>query len=356
MPAAPAQAKEAPMALRTLGIAASGINAQLAQQASAASNSANALTPAFAPTRVSNNSLSGGGVSTQSARVHSHGSLIITGNPLDLAIGGAGFFVLGDKKALKLSRDGRFSVDAEGYLVSIDGERLTPEIRFSSGTQNAHISRYGDVIAQGERGREYIGTIELATVSNPLGLRVNGGTALEVTAAAGRIVRGFPGESGFGLLVQGGIEASSTSLDEEILSAIVAVRAFSANARVLRLAAKTSEELADLIARHQRRKGGAGSTDIDLRRSQVADLVSRMPSGTSRLAGQPLSEEVRAHLRARRLSAAAIAKEPFSARSALIERFTPTREDAEASSSFLAQEIRLARRRGFEIYQRRLGA
>ena len=55
------------------------------------------------------------------------GSYRPTGNPLDLAIGGDGFFVVGTPEGEQWTRGGAFSIDAKGYLVDADGNAVLGE-------------------------------------------------------------------------------------------------------------------------------------------------------------------------------------------------------------------------------------
>ncbi len=55
----------------------------------------------------------------------SQGNITTTQNPLDVAINGAGFYRLSTNGTVSYSRNGQFSLDKDGYLVSNNGARLT---------------------------------------------------------------------------------------------------------------------------------------------------------------------------------------------------------------------------------------
>lgn len=110
------------------GVALSGLNAAWNRLRSTANNVANVSTPGFKQSRaelVDMGSVPGGvRVSTVTAQT-SQGTLQFTGNALDLAVSGNGYFALNDNGSTVYSRDGSFHLDRDGYMVNNQGQRLT---------------------------------------------------------------------------------------------------------------------------------------------------------------------------------------------------------------------------------------
>lgn len=165
------------------------------------------------------------------------GNLENTANPLDMAIGGDGFFQLVNAEGdLVYTRDGSFKLNAEGQVVTSNGYFLEPGITFPADTEAVSITPDGIVMASiyGQTDAEEVGTIELARFINPGGLKSLGGNMYAETEASGQSIIGAPTSDGFGSLEQGWIENSNVELVEEMVNMITAQRAYDLNSKVIR--------------------------------------------------------------------------------------------------------------------------
>ncbi|RKY53497.1 MAG: flagellar basal-body rod protein FlgG, partial [Candidatus Neomarinimicrobiota bacterium] len=175
-------------------------------------------------------------------RSFSQGAIEETGNPLDIAINGKGFFqILRPDGNYAYTRDGALQINSKGSIVTSTGLSLFPEIAIPEGVSGVNISQDGviSVIIQGQPEPEEIGQLELATFMNPAGLRAIGGNLFEQTEASGEPSYGLPGEEGFGSVVQGYLEKSNVDVVQEMIKLIVSQRAYEINSK----AVKTSEEI-----------------------------------------------------------------------------------------------------------------
>ena len=131
----------------------------------------------------------GSGVSLQgTSKINTQGTLTETGNALDMAIEGSGFFqVQRPDGSIAYTRAGNFSVTAEGTVVTSDGLPLIPQITVPEGATSVTVGNDGTVSAtlQGEATPTQLGQIELATFMNAAGLSAIGGNLLVESAASG---------------------------------------------------------------------------------------------------------------------------------------------------------------------------
>jgi flagellar basal-body rod protein FlgG len=182
-------------------------------------------------------------------RMHSEGDLQQTGNPLDLAIEGNGFFpVTLPSGETAYTRDGAFKLSQEGKLVNADGYALGTEISIPPEAQNVSIGADGTVTATVPSSPTpvEVGKIQLATFANPAGLAASGRNLLKETAASGTAVTGAPGENGIGSLSQGTRELSNVKVVEEMIDLISGQRAYEINSRVIKAADEMLQETAQL--------------------------------------------------------------------------------------------------------------
>lgn len=165
-----------------------------------------------------------------------------TNNPLDIAINGDGFLqVRRTDGTIAYTRDGSLKISADGQLVNSQGYIIEPGIIFSSFTQDISIARDGtiEVVEAGQSAAVKIGQLELAKFINPAGLHAIGNNLYIETTASGQPILGTPGSEGFGELTQGALEASNVDVVEEMISMIVAQRAYEINSKTI----KTVEEM-----------------------------------------------------------------------------------------------------------------
>ncbi|MDI6703793.1 MAG: flagellar basal-body rod protein FlgG [bacterium] len=176
-------------------------------------------------------------VSTQ--KMHDQGSPYETGNPLDIAIIGEGFFrVLLPDGTIAYTRDGAFKRSSDGRMVTSDGYILEPEIVLPDDASGGDITISEDgavsVILPGETTHTEIGHIELARFINPAGMKSIGKNLFRETDSSGAPFIGEPCLDGLGYLKQRFLERSNVNIVDEMVGMIVAQRAYELNARAIR--------------------------------------------------------------------------------------------------------------------------
>ncbi len=178
-------------------------------------------------------------------RNFSMGSLQLTGNPLDLAIEGNGFFqVLMPDGTYAYSRDGSFKISADGQIVTSDGFYMQPGITIPADASDINISADGlvAVLIPGESEPQEIGQIELAKFINPAGLQSIGHNLFILSPASGDPILGNPALEGFGRINQGYLEMSNVEIVDEMVNMIIAQRAYEINSKAI----QTSEEMTQI--------------------------------------------------------------------------------------------------------------
>lgn len=224
-------------------------SALVTQQASldiVSNNLANAATPGFKASRADlvdvrpadlpfSEPAGGGGVwMAGTTRDFSQGTLTWTGNPLDMAIDGPGFFRVrlnGDRWAY--TRDGTFHRDGDGRLVTSAGHYVDTDAQFQPEDSTIYVTPDGGVWARPNGGEPVQrGTIPLYRFSNPEGLEAVGDNLFVGTPASGAPEAGAPGPE-FGRLVTNAREGSNVDLAQEMVQMLLAQRSYSLSLRVL---------------------------------------------------------------------------------------------------------------------------
>jgi flagellar basal-body rod protein FlgG len=167
---------------------------------------------------------------------YTQGGMNNTGNSLDVAINGRGFFqVLMPDGSFTYTRDGSFKTSAEGELVTASGYRVQPAISIPSGAQSISIGADGVVSAQiaGQTTPTQIGTLQLTDFVNPAGLQPRGENLLAESAASGPAQSSTPGLNGLGALQQGFLEGSNVNVVEELVTMIETQRAYEMNSKAI---------------------------------------------------------------------------------------------------------------------------
>ncbi|MDX2234619.1 MAG: flagellar basal-body rod protein FlgG [Hyphomonadaceae bacterium] len=247
--------------MRSLSIAATGMQAQQLNVEVISNNIANMNTTGFKRQRAQfqdllYQNLERPGASTSAAgtnapmgiqvgvgvragsigRVTEQGSIERTDNTTDVAISGRGYLqVQMPDGSTAYTRAGNLAADAEGRLVTADGFPIAPGITVPTEAISISISRDGVVEAtvQGQAEPQQLGQIELAAFVNPAGLEAIGDNLFLETAASGSPNTATPSSPGFGTLMQGFLETSNVNAVEEISALIVAQRAYEMNAKVI---------------------------------------------------------------------------------------------------------------------------
>src|SRR3954452_6809679 len=195
------------------------------------------------------------------------GAVQTTGNPLDIAIQGDGFFQLGQGSPAAggapinptaYTRAGNFSINASGFLTTQSGEYVLGfsqlpapgtapvAIQVPAGATGVAIDQSGGVSyidpATNTRTTPY--KLSLATFSNSAGLERTGGNRWVASANSGTKTTNTPGQGGTGITQAGAVEMSNVDLAQTFTSMITAQRGFQANSRVITTA---DEMLQDLV-------------------------------------------------------------------------------------------------------------
>ena len=167
---------------------------------------------------------------------YSQGSLTQTGNPLDVAIQGQGFFQIQmPDGTVAYTRDGTFQTNAQGQLVNSSGYLVQPGITIPQGAQSVTIGSDGtvSVTLPGQSAATQIGQIQLANFINPPGLQPIGQNLLVQSAASGSPQTGSPATNGLGSLSQGELESSNVNVVEELVNMIQTQRAYEMNSKAI---------------------------------------------------------------------------------------------------------------------------
>ncbi|TNJ33242.1 flagellar hook-basal body protein [Arenimonas terrae] len=248
-----------------LHIAASGLRSEQRQIDVISNNVANMNTPGFKRGRVEFVELAaqsqpssgsgspgmrgGGTVASGPRMIFSTGDIRNTNNVYDLAIDGAGFFeLLAEDGTLVYTRDGRFRLDADGFLVNPQGRGLAVPLQIPSDARDVRIAETGEVSAKlaGEAERVSLGFIELVAFPAEEALRPIGENLFHAGEDAGAPVYGRASEEGMGMLRQGFLEMSNVEMVEEMASLVMAQRAYQLNARVLQASDQVLETINNL--------------------------------------------------------------------------------------------------------------
>jgi len=186
-------------------------------------------------------------VSTE--RIFVQGNLQQTGNTLDVAIQGPGFFqVLMPDGTTAYSRDGSFHTDPNGQLVTASGFAVQPAITLPANVQSITIARDGvvSVVAAGASTPTQVGTLQLANFINPAGLQSQGENLFTETSASGSPNVNQPGSNGLGLLNSGYVETSNVNVVEELVNMIQTQRAYEINSKAIQTSDQMLQKLAQL--------------------------------------------------------------------------------------------------------------
>lgn len=226
-----------------------------------ASNLANITTNAFKSRRTlfhdlsysgpQNGQIGSGSAVASTDRNFSQGTPTITGNDLDLAISGKGFFSLTTADGTtQYTRDGSFRVDATGLLVSGDGLTVQPPITLPADVTSTTISANGTVsvlTTSSPFTPIVLGQLRLTTFNNPQGLQMVGGNRFQETTESGSPLTNIPGTNGLGQIAQGSLEQSNVDTSTELVRLVSTSRNYVANSRALKVEDRLVESALGLI-------------------------------------------------------------------------------------------------------------
>lgn len=187
------------------------------------------------------------GYGTKAVATHrqfTEGDLTATGNPLDMAIAGDGFFQVEHPDGSTVyTRDGTFKISADGTVVTSEGYALIPQIAIPEDATSVSIGGDGtiEVLQFGSDTPSQIGQIELARFINPSGLSAVGHNLLVQTGASGDPITDVPTQNGLGQIDQGYLEMSNVAVVDEMVNMIVAQRAYEMNSKAIQTADDMSQ-------------------------------------------------------------------------------------------------------------------
>jgi flagellar basal-body rod protein FlgG len=175
-------------------------------------------------------------------RIFTQGNIQQTGNPLDVAIQGDGFFqVLLPDGTTAYTRDGSFQLNSQGQLVTSSGYQVQPAITMPAKVLSVTIAQDGivSVTQAGSSAPTQIGQMQLATFINPVGMQSRGENLYLETASSGAPQPNAPGSNGAGLLNQSYVETSNVNVVEEMVNMIQTQRAYEINSKAI----QTSDQM-----------------------------------------------------------------------------------------------------------------
>jgi len=178
------------------------------------------------------------------AKIFTQGQLTQTGEKLDLAINGDGFFEIQRADGTSAySRDGAFKLANDGRVVTSDGLPVLSGMQPIPGNAlGVSVSSTGEVTVETPDGFQKF-RLQLIRFNNPSGLRSLGGNIYEETPASGTPTTGSPSEAGFGSMVQGYLETSNVNVAEEMVNMILAQRAYEVNSKAI----QTSDQMLEQV-------------------------------------------------------------------------------------------------------------
>ena len=246
--------------MRALSIAATGMSAQQLNVEVIANNIANSNTTAFkrnkaefadllyqterqagVPNRTGGEAIPEGmqvGLGVQPVAVRSlnlQGPITSTGNQLDLALNGRGWFqISGPNNQTLYTRAGSFGRNAQGQLVTQDGYQVIPNITLPQNTTNITIISDGTVyVDTGTGALQQAGQITIANFPNEAGLQAQGNNLYQETTSSGNSQVAAPGQPGYGTIQQGYLEGSNVDPVQEITNLISAQRNYEMNSKII---------------------------------------------------------------------------------------------------------------------------
>jgi len=259
--------------IRSLWISKTGLDAQQTQMDVVANNLANVSTTGFKrsravfedllyqnlrqpgaqssqQTQIPSGLQVGTGVRPVAAeRIHTQGNLQQTGNKLDVAIQGAGFFkVQMPDGTMGYSRDGSFQLDSQGNLVTSNGFIVQPQMQIPVDATGVTVGQDGTIsyTQPGSVAPVSAGQLILSSFINPSGLQSQGQNIYLETASSGAPLDGAPGANGSGTTLQGYVETSNVNVVEELVNMIQTQRAYEINSKAITTSDQMLQKLSQI--------------------------------------------------------------------------------------------------------------
>ncbi|MDA8163406.1 MAG: flagellar basal-body rod protein FlgG [Desulfobacteraceae bacterium] len=170
-------------------------------------------------------------------KIFTQGDLAETGNDLDWAIQGPGFFKVVHNGQEYYTRAGMFKRDSDGYIVTSEGDRLQPEFAIPPETATLTIDQDGLLTAKDANQNILASTqVTLFTFMDPAGLESEGGNLYMATPSSGDPIENNPGVKGTGTIMQKYMETSNVDITEELINLITTQRAYEVNSKAIQTA------------------------------------------------------------------------------------------------------------------------
>jgi flagellar basal-body rod protein FlgG len=185
------------------------------------------------------------------SKIFTTGAADNTGNALDIAIEGNGFFTINTGSGtLRYTRDGSFSLNSQRQVVTSDGNLIQPQITIPQDAQTITVGTDGFVsvvTASSPNTSTNVGQLQIARFANPAGLSAEGRNLFAETPASGPATQNTPGQNGTGLLRGGYLERSNVDVVQELVNMIQAQRAYEFNTKAIKVADEMLSATNDLV-------------------------------------------------------------------------------------------------------------
>jgi flagellar basal-body rod protein FlgG len=169
-------------------------------------------------------------------RLMTQGNLSSTSNSLDVAVQGDGFFkILMPDGSFGYTRDGSFNLDAQGRIVTANGNVVQPGVTVPPTATSITINQQGQVSVTipGSTTPSILGQFTLTRFINEAGLQAIGDNLLVETPASGPPQDGLAMQNGYGNIQQGNLEQSNVDAVVEMTNLITAQRSYEMNSKVI---------------------------------------------------------------------------------------------------------------------------
>jgi flagellar basal-body rod protein FlgG len=179
------------------------------------------------------------------------GAVTQTGNQLDMAIQGNGFFqITMPTGGVQYTRDGSFRLSSTGQLVTADGYLVQPNLTIPQEATSITVGIDGTVsvvTANSPNTSTVVGQLQLANFVNPAGLNSQGSNLFSQSPSSGAAQTAAPGQNGTGTLQGGSLEQSNVNVVSEMVNLIQAQRAYEFNTKAVNVADEMLSSTNELV-------------------------------------------------------------------------------------------------------------